>query len=891
MSFHQNIVDTLDKFLESEKKKYPLDECLKIDLHCHDHNSNKPDEQIARILNVPETWLPTETLLDILQRNNCSLPTITNHNNARGCYELLDKGHDVLVGAEFTVTVPSPESRIHVLAYGFTPAQEAKLNKLRSNLFNFQAYAVENNIPTIWAHPLFHYRKTSVPSLELYEKLSLIFKNFETMNGQRDTWQNMLVKEWVESLTPEKIEANAKKHGIKTTEFLVDPYTKVLCGGSDEHMGIFTGQTGVYLHVPDLANKLAHNKKSELALEALREGRTAVFGSHHNSEKMTIAFIDYFFQLGLNIKDPGLMRILLHKGETQEKALALLVTNGFLELRRHKITTNFIKTFHRCFLGEDPGVVKKLLVPKRYKPVFKEATQIAKTIEAPMEERPVIYKQAVENIFDHLTTLLLDRIKEKSGSIEMESDVEWNKAIMEIDVPAHFRSLFSSNKLSKKDKKEKKGKIAPSDKPKKKKRFKLNKYLDGLPFPALASAVITLATFISAKVLYNTRPLLECFAKELGVFEHPKRMLWLTDTFDDKNGVSVALQLVHQEIKRRNLPIDILVCSDTVEPDDHLIVVKPKGEFRLPFYKQQPIRMPNILKLHQLFKDREYDRIIVSTEGPMGIAGLFLKQAYSVPAYFYIHTDWLMFGTKVLNLSGQAISRVRRFLRMVYKQFDHLFVLNTDQEKWLKSSQMGIKADKVHLTAHWVDSYFKPQKTSKKELFGISEDTPVLLFAGRISKEKGATDVPDIYKKIRSAVKNIQVVFAGIGPAEKELKKEMPDAIFLGWVEHAELPKIYSAADLVLLPSVFDTFGCVILEALSCGTPVISYKTKGPKDIILHEKCGYLGSNKKELGNYALNYFKQPERWQEFSNAALSRAADYNAETIIDDLMKNIELT
>ena len=56
----------LSQFLNEQENKYPKDEILKIDLHCHDHNSDVPDELLGRILNVPETWLPTEDLVNTL---------------------------------------------------------------------------------------------------------------------------------------------------------------------------------------------------------------------------------------------------------------------------------------------------------------------------------------------------------------------------------------------------------------------------------------------------------------------------------------------------------------------------------------------------------------------------------------------------------------------------------------------------------------------------------------------------------------------------------------------------------------------------------------------------------------------------------------------------------
>jgi predicted metal-dependent phosphoesterase TrpH len=199
-SFQKELINELDNYLSKEFLKYPIDDTLRIDLHCHDYNSDVPDELLGRILNLPETWLKSEALLKTLKQNHCNAFTITNHNNARSCYEMQDKGHDILTAAEFSCTVPDFNIGIHVLTYGFNPLQEKMLNKLRNNLYAFQDYALENKIPTIWAHPLYHYNSSGIPNLAFFNKMALVFERFEVLNGQRDTWQNMLVKVWLESI-------------------------------------------------------------------------------------------------------------------------------------------------------------------------------------------------------------------------------------------------------------------------------------------------------------------------------------------------------------------------------------------------------------------------------------------------------------------------------------------------------------------------------------------------------------------------------------------------------------------------------------------------------------------------------------------------------------------
>ncbi len=877
-TFNNELLGELQAFLKQQEMKFTRKDTLTIDLHCHDHNSSTPDELLGRILDIPETWLPSEDLFEILTNHGCDTFTVTNHNNARSCYELREKGVDMLTGAEFTCQVPDYRVGIHVLAYGFTPNQEAVLDRLRGDIYRFQEYAVENDIPTIWAHPLYHYHRGEIPPIDFFDKMALVFERFEVINGQRDTWQNMLVKIFIESLSREKIEAISKKMKLPPDRYCRDPYRKSMAGGSDSHMGIFTGLTGTRLHVDDLGEKLNIMSRSKLALEAIKAGAMAPFGSHNDSEKMTVSFLDYFCQIAMNMEDPGLIRMLLHKGDAREKLFALAIANGMSEMKRHRVTMNFLQLFHQCFSGNVPSFRKRLMVPKVYKPIFDEASRMAVTRRDNPEEIVHKFKDSIHMIYENLSRILIGRLQAKIEKIDRDHNLKEMK-IEEIfksfELPTQIRKYAAPGAL----------KNGVGSAP-----FNLTEFLDGLSFPFLGSTVILSASFASARVMYNSRGLLTKFSEHLGRLKHPHRMLWLTDTLEDVNGVAMVLRSMLDEIRKRDLPIDILVCSSTLKPEDNLVVVPPLGEYTFPFYEQQPLRVPSVLDIHRIFKEGEYDRLICSTEGPMGIISLYLKQAYTVPAYFFVHTDWMMFARQVLNFDHENRSRLRRILRAFYQGFDGLFVLNRDQRNWLIGRDMGFSESKVFLTAHWTDSEFVPQKIKKSALFGVPDKAPVLLFAGRVSDEKGVMELPAIYRSVREKHPDAKLVIAGNGPKEDDLKKAVPDAVFLGWVDHNKLPAVYSAADMLLLPSKFDTFGVVVLEAMSCGLPVTAYNTKGPKDIIEHGKNGYLVKTRSEMTAAVDSYLGNAKLRAGYKTSALARAKAFNPDAIIRQMLEDVGL-
>lgn len=880
---------------------------LRIDLHCHDHNSDIPDETLGRLLRLPETWLPTEDLVKILRKRRADVVTVTNHNNARSIWHLQDQGVDVLPAAEFSVTfagLPSGDVGVHVLTFGITPQDETELNARRKDAYRFLEYTCERDLPTSLAHPLHFHSPSGMPPQELMDLFALCFERFEGLNGQRNAWQNALTCEWVRGMTPERLETWGRRFGIKPDTFCRDPYHKRITGGSDCHFGLFAGTSGTALHAPNWRQD--KRAPSQIALEALRRGDMAPYGAYCGDEKLMAAFLDYFCQAALRMQDPGLVRMLLHRGTPGEKLLGYGIANGLLELRRHRLTSRFLQVVEEGFRGKRPGFFTTLMVSKAYRPALQGVDAIAKARDLEGPQLAATLNQVLPEIFSSLWQLFGSRITAKVEE-RKQSGRSWPSGtdiLAQLEVPVHFRSLIGNSKSKNSGKSHSKemgmlNGMSNAD---------IGLFMDGLPFPFLASIILGGSAFAASSVLHDKRPFVDAFAEGLGKWRHPHRALWLSDTFFDRNGVSHVLQATLQEARANALPLDFLVCDEllasepqTSRPLDgpHLLRLKPAAHVTLPFYQEQPLRLPDLMEAHRAFAEGGYDRVICSTEAPMGLVALYLRAAFHVPAYFYVHTDWLDFAKRTLGLNPQQLDRLRRLLRAFYSRFDGVFVLNTEQRDFLTSPAMGLKPERVHVTAHWVDAVYRPVTVAKSEVFAeaaqaagqtIKPQTKVLLFAGRLSFEKGLRDLPGILAEVKRHLPDTVLAVAGTGPAESWLREAIPDAIMLGWQDKESLARIYSAADLLVLPSWFDTFSCVLLEALRCGLPAVAYATKGPADILLHQVNGYLGKTSEELAAYCVEYLMHPEKTATFRRAAAERGACYEAEPILADLLGVIGL-
>jgi glycosyltransferase involved in cell wall biosynthesis len=122
---------------------------------------------------------------------------------------------------------------------------------------------------------------------------------------------------------------------------------------------------------------------------------------------------------------------------------------------------------------------------------------------------------------------------------------------------------------------------------------------------------------------------------------------------------------------------------------------------------------------------------------------------------------------------------------------------------------------------------------------------PVFLTVGRLAPEKNldaflGLDLPGTK------------VVVGDGPSADELRDRHRQAVFLGARDHAALPALYAQADAFVFPSLTDTFGLVLIEAMACGLPVAAFPVAGPKDVVGASGAGVLSHDLRAAALAAL---------------------------------------
>jgi glycosyltransferase involved in cell wall biosynthesis len=197
-------------------------------------------------------------------------------------------------------------------------------------------------------------------------------------------------------------------------------------------------------------------------------------------------------------------------------------------------------------------------------------------------------------------------------------------------------------------------------------------------------------------------------------------------------------------------------------------------------------------------------------------------------------------------------------------------------ERWFHNAGAGVMAASpslcgelaaqgianVHLWSRGVDlELFKPRKIDRLGL-----PRPLFLYAGRVAIEKNLDAFLSLDLPGSKAV-------VGGGPQLEELKARYPGVTFTGPKFGHDLAEHYASADVFVFPSLTDTFGNVMLEALACGVPVAAFPVTGPKDVIAEGSAGILSTDLKEAALAALNIGRESCRTfaEQFSWSACAR--------------------
>jgi len=337
------------------------------------------------------------------------------------------------------------------------------------------------------------------------------------------------------------------------------------------------------------------------------------------------------------------------------------------------------------------------------------------------------------------------------------------------------------------------------------------------------------------------------------------KILLTTDTFRPSiNGVVISVENLYKQLVKMGHEVRILTLSFSgysykegdiyyIRSFNARIYPGARGTFsyRNRFIKEIIRWSPDIVHSHTEFCTLIHAKHIRNT----------LKLPH-IHTYHTMYEDYLYYIFK-----GKLISK-RRAMNIIKRLIGSVDEIITPTQKAKKSlisygvsKPISIIPTGIDLSKFKIDNKQLERAKEIKKSLGLKEDDKILMFLGRLGKEKNIDEIIMNVKDLKEDINNIKMLVVGGGPYMDNLKKLVKDLeieesiIFTGMVSPEEVPIYYSLANIFVTASTSETQGLTYIEALASGLPVVCRYDEAVEGLIQNGINGYMYNTKEEFKN------------------------------------------
>lgn len=320
---------------------------------------------------------------------------------------------------------------------------------------------------------------------------------------------------------------------------------------------------------------------------------------------------------------------------------------------------------------------------------------------------------------------------------------------------------------------------------------------------------------------------------------NPLDIAFVTETFPPEiNGVAMTVGRLVGGLRERGHRVRV------IRPRQGRLDAGSEHELALPGlplpgYAGLRFGLPAGGRLHREWKGRRPDLVHVVTEGPLGWSAVNVARRLGIPVTSGFHTNFDRYS--VHYGLGWMRPAVAAYLRTLHRRTLATMVPTAA----LAADLAGEGLNGVRVVGRGVDTrLFDPQRRdlALRASWGAGADVPVCLYVGRLAPEKNLKLVEQSFAAIRRQHPRAMMVWVGDGPSARQLAIDHPDHHFAGMRTGTDLAAHYASADLFLFPSLTETYGNVVAEAMASGLPVLAYRSAAAAELIVDGDNGRLVS-------------------------------------------------
>lgn len=312
----------------------------------------------------------------------------------------------------------------------------------------------------------------------------------------------------------------------------------------------------------------------------------------------------------------------------------------------------------------------------------------------------------------------------------------------------------------------------------------------------------------------------------------PLSIAVVTETYPPElNGVSLTIERAVRFLRERGHRVTLVRPRqagdshahppDEGDPDEgeRSALLLTRG-LPLPRYPGLQFGLPAPLRLLRQWRRAPPDVVHIVTEGPLGWSALFAARQLGLPVTSDYRTHFQKYsGFYRLGVLADVIDGA---LRGFHNRTDTTFVATPA----LAAEMADLGYRSLACVGRGVDAeLFSPERrrTALRAKWGVGEGDLAVLYVGRLAPEKNPGLVLDAFRALRQDFPTAKLVWVGDGPLRGTLARDAPGQIFAGVQRGAVLAAHYASADLFLFPSLSDTFGNVVVEAMASALPIVAY--------------------------------------------------------------------
>ncbi|WP_053213310.1 glycosyltransferase family 1 protein [Pseudomonas sp. Q12-87] len=328
---------------------------------------------------------------------------------------------------------------------------------------------------------------------------------------------------------------------------------------------------------------------------------------------------------------------------------------------------------------------------------------------------------------------------------------------------------------------------------------------------------------------------------DTGVMTTPLHISLITETFPPEiNGVANTLGRLCDGLRARGHRVELIRPRQANDQrpvnDEQLLLCRG---WPLPGYPGLQWGQASMHKLLRRWKRQRPDVLYIATEGPLGLSALRAARRLGISVVSGFHTNFQQYTQQYgLGLLSRLLTH---YLRWFHNRSSLTLVPSLSQRLELERRHF----QRVALLSRGVDSQlFHPvrRSASLRESWGLGDDDIAVIHVGRLAPEKNLGLLQRSFDTLRKAFPGLKMklVVVGDGPQRGALEQALPDAIFCGPQRGEALACHYASGDVFVFPSLTETFGNVVLEALASGLGVVAYDQAAAAQHIRHGHNGVL---------------------------------------------------